>query len=84
MPLDPEVVLLLCLPPLPYNAGVSMSWRGFRDNLGSIALQAVGCVPFTTIAVAGRRAGAGGGGGLSCGAAIRSLRRRSNNNPAAR
>src|SRR4051812_36971465 len=50
--LDPRVVMLLFLPPLLYMAGVSMSWRGFRDNLRPIALLAVGCVLFTACAVA--------------------------------
>ena len=50
--LDPQLVLLLFLPPLLYMAGVSMSWRGFRGNLRPIILLAVGCVLFTTCAVA--------------------------------
>ena len=50
--LDPQIGLLLFLPPLLYMAGVSMSWRGFRDNLRSIVLLAVGCVLFTACAVA--------------------------------
>lgn len=50
--LAPEVVLLLVLPPIIYAAAVAMSWREFRSNLGSISLLAVGCVVFTTIAVA--------------------------------
>jgi Na+/H+ antiporter len=50
--LAPEVVLLVILPPLIYTAGVSMSWREFRLNLKPIALLAVGCVVFTTYAVA--------------------------------
>ena len=40
------------LPPLIYSAGVSMSWRDFRFNLRLITLLAVGCVVFTTCAVA--------------------------------
>jgi monovalent cation/hydrogen antiporter len=36
--LDPGIVLLLFLPPLLYSAGVSMSWRGFRNDLGQISL----------------------------------------------
>jgi NhaP-type Na+/H+ or K+/H+ antiporter len=51
--LAPEVVLLVLLPPLLYSAGVSMSWREFRFNLRPITLLAVGCVVFTTCAVAG-------------------------------
>src|SRR5882724_4630 len=50
--LMPELVLLLVLPPLIYSAGVAMSWREFRFNLRPIALLAVGCVVFTTAAVA--------------------------------
>jgi CPA1 family monovalent cation:H+ antiporter len=50
--LVPELVLLLVLPPIIYSAGVSMSWREFRFNLRPIALLAVGCVVFTTCAVA--------------------------------
>src|SRR3954469_8333541 len=50
--LAPELVLLVLLPPLIYSAGVSMSWREFRFNLRPITLLAVGCVVFTTCAVA--------------------------------
>jgi CPA1 family monovalent cation:H+ antiporter len=50
--LVPELVLLLVLPPLIYSAGVAMSWREFRFNLRPILLLAVGCVVFTTVAVA--------------------------------
>jgi CPA1 family monovalent cation:H+ antiporter len=50
--LAPELVLLVLLPPLVYSAGVSMNWREFRFNLRPIALLAVGCVLFTTCAVA--------------------------------
>src|SRR5437763_14844495 len=50
--LAPELVLLVILPPLIYSAGVAMSWREFRFNLRPIALLALGCVVFTTCAVA--------------------------------
>jgi CPA1 family monovalent cation:H+ antiporter len=50
--LAPELVLLLVLPPLIYSSAVAMSWREFRFNLRPIALLAVGCVVFTTVAVA--------------------------------
>src|SRR5581483_6373951 len=50
--LAPEFVLLVVLPPVIYSAGVSMSWREFRFNLRPIMLLAVGCVIFTTWAVA--------------------------------
>lgn len=50
--MKPEGVLLLVLPPLIYSAGVSMSWREFKHNLRPITLLAIGCVIFTTCAVA--------------------------------
>lgn len=50
--IKPEGVLLLVLPPLIYSAGVSMSWREFKANLRPITLLAIGCVIFTTCAVA--------------------------------
>jgi monovalent cation/hydrogen antiporter len=50
--LDPELVLLLFLPPLLYSSGVGMSWRGFRANVRPIMLLAVGCVLFSAAAVA--------------------------------
>jgi monovalent cation/hydrogen antiporter len=50
--LAPELVLFGILPPLIYSAGVAMSWREFRFNLRPITLLAVGCVIFTTCAVA--------------------------------
>ncbi len=48
----PEIVLLVVLPPIVYWSAVSMSWREFRFNLRPIALLAVGCVLFTTAAIA--------------------------------
>src|SRR3977135_2864082 len=50
--LAPQLVLLLVLPPVIYASVVAMSWREFRFNLRPIALLAVGCVVFTTSAVA--------------------------------
>src|SRR6202451_1932506 len=48
----PEFVLLILLPPIIYSSAVAMSWREFRFNLRQISLLAVGCVLFTTVAVA--------------------------------
>ena len=48
----PEFVLLIVLPPIIYSSAVAMSWREFRFNLRPIVLLAVGCVLFTTVAVA--------------------------------
>jgi Na+/H+ antiporter len=50
--LEPDLVLILLLPPLLYWSGVGMSWRGFRSNLRPILLLAVGCVLMTAAAVA--------------------------------
>src|ERR1700691_2018072 len=50
--LAPEFVLLLVLPPVIYSSAVAMSWREFHFNLRPISLLAVGCVLFTTVAVA--------------------------------
>jgi CPA1 family monovalent cation:H+ antiporter len=50
--IDPQLMLLLFLPPLIYSSGVGMSWRGFRNNLRPILLLAIGCVMFTAAAVA--------------------------------
>ncbi|HEY2417827.1 MAG TPA: Na+/H+ antiporter [Steroidobacteraceae bacterium] len=50
--LAPEFVLLIVLPPVIYSSAVAMSWREFRFNLRPISLLAVGCVVFTTVAVA--------------------------------
>src|SRR5271170_2034710 len=50
--LAPEFFLLFILPPLIYDAAIAMSWREFRFNLRPISLLAVGCVLFTTAAVA--------------------------------
>src|SRR5262249_32286270 len=50
--LNPEVVLLLVLPPVIYSSSVAMSWSEFRFNLRPISLLAIGCVVFTTLVVA--------------------------------
>jgi CPA1 family monovalent cation:H+ antiporter len=50
--LEPEIVLLIVLPPLIYSASVAMSWREFKLHLRPIALLAIGCVIFTAAAVA--------------------------------
>ncbi len=50
--LAPDLVLVLVLPPIIYWDAVKMSWKEFRFNLRPIALLAIGCVAFTTVAVA--------------------------------
>ena len=51
--LEPDLVLLVLLPPLIYFAAFSMSWQAFCANLRPILLLAFGCVLVTTLAVAG-------------------------------
>jgi NhaP-type Na+/H+ or K+/H+ antiporter len=50
--IDPELVLLLFLPPLLFAAAWFTSWRDFAANRRPIALLAVGLVVVTTTAVA--------------------------------
>ena len=47
IPLDPELIFLIFLPPLLFAAAWQTSWREFRRNLLSISLLAVGLVAFT-------------------------------------
>jgi Na+/H+ antiporter len=50
--LSPEVVFLLFLPPVLYAAAWETSWPDFKKAKRPIALLAIGCVIFTTCAVA--------------------------------
>jgi Na+/H+ antiporter len=50
--LAPDLVLALVLPPIIYWSAVKMSWQEFRFNLRPITQLALGCVVFTTAAVA--------------------------------
>jgi CPA1 family monovalent cation:H+ antiporter len=52
IPLDPNLVFVIFLPPLLYSAAWSVSWRDFRRNLLIISLLAVGLVGFTVWGVA--------------------------------
>lgn len=47
--LDPNIVLLVILPPLLFFAAFHLSWREFRRNLGSILMLAFGLVTFTIV-----------------------------------
>src|SRR5262245_23646418 len=51
VPLNPELVFLIFLPPLLYPAALFTSWRDFHANLRPILLLAIGLVLFTTTAV---------------------------------
>jgi monovalent cation/hydrogen antiporter len=50
--LDPEIVFLIFLPPILYSAAWSTSWPDFKKAKRPITLLAIGCVIFTTCAVA--------------------------------
>jgi Na+/H+ antiporter len=52
IPLSPDVLFTLILPPLLYSAAWMTSWGEFRKNLRPIALLAIGCVFFTTVGIA--------------------------------
>ena len=48
---DPQVLLVLVLPPILYQAALLTSWRDFKANLRTIGLLAIGLVIVTTLAV---------------------------------
>jgi Na+/H+ antiporter len=52
IPLNPQLVFLIFLPPLLYASAWETSWREFRYNAVSIGLLAVGLVAFTVGGVA--------------------------------
>jgi Na+/H+ antiporter len=52
IPLSPDLVFLIFLPPLLYSSAWVTSWREFRHNLVSITMLAVGLVAFTVWGVA--------------------------------
>ncbi len=49
--LDPDLVIVLFLPPLLMAGAYSTVWREFRQNLLGILLLAIGAVAFTTLIV---------------------------------
>jgi len=49
--IDPELVLLLVLPPLLYSAALDSSYLRIRDNLRPIGMLSIGLVLFTTATV---------------------------------
>src|SRR5436190_10532921 len=50
--LNPDLVLVIFLPPLLYSAGIFADLRALRDNLRPILLLAIGLVLLTTVVVA--------------------------------
>jgi CPA1 family monovalent cation:H+ antiporter len=52
IPLSPDLVFLVFLPPLLYAGAWQTNWRDFRNNIVSITMLAVGLVGFTVLGVA--------------------------------
>ena len=50
--LDPDVVFVIILPPLLYDAASKTSWHEFRTSIRPISTLAITLVFFTTVAVA--------------------------------
>ncbi|PUZ21716.1 sodium:proton exchanger [Chitinophaga parva] len=50
--ISPEVVMLIFLPPLLYDAAFNISFKTFRTNLNTIGTLAIGLVFLTTCAIA--------------------------------
>ncbi|HET6760906.1 MAG TPA: Na+/H+ antiporter [Gemmatimonadaceae bacterium] len=51
--LDPDLILVIVLPPILYQAALFTSWRDFKENLRAISLLAVGLVVATTLIAGG-------------------------------
>ncbi|AOK31349.1 sodium:proton antiporter [Burkholderia singularis] len=49
--LDPELVLIVFLPPLLMDGAYFSVWEEFKRNVGGIMMLAIGAVVFTTLAV---------------------------------
>ncbi len=52
IPLNPDLVFIIFLPPLLYASAWQTNWREFRNNLVSISSLAIGLVAFTVWGVA--------------------------------
>jgi len=50
-PFDPQLLLVLVLPPILYQAALLTSWRDFKASIRPISLLAIGLVIATTLAV---------------------------------
>ena len=50
--LDPDIIFLIFLPPLLYDAASQTSWHNFKADIRPISALAITLVLFTTIAVA--------------------------------
>ena len=52
IPLNPNLIFYVVLPPLIFSAAFQISWREFRNNAVAILMLAFGLVGFTVYAVA--------------------------------
>ncbi len=52
LPVSPDVVFLLFLPPLLYDAAINLPFPEFRKNIGTISMLAVAMVLITMAAIA--------------------------------
>lgn len=50
-PFDPQLILVVVLPPILYQAALLTSWSDFKANIRPISLLAIGLVVATTLAV---------------------------------
>ncbi len=50
--LDPQIIFLIFLPPLLYDAASQTSWHNFKADIRPISALAISLVFFTTVAVA--------------------------------
>jgi len=50
-PFDPQLILVIVLPPILYQAALMTSWGDFKANIRPIGLLAIGLVIVTTLAV---------------------------------
>jgi Na+/H+ antiporter len=51
IPFDPQLILVIVLPPILYQAALLTSWNDFKANIRPISLLAIGLVVATTLAV---------------------------------
>ncbi|PWG82587.1 Na+/H+ antiporter [Pararcticibacter amylolyticus] len=50
--INPEIIFLLFLPPLLYDASFNISFKAFKEHLGTISSLAIGLVFLTTAGIA--------------------------------
>ncbi len=50
--LNPDVIFLIFLPPLLYDAAFNISFREFKTNINTIGILAIGLVFLTTVGIA--------------------------------